>query len=477
MQLALTLAALLPLSSALAQVEVLDNTALKEGPPFRLRTESQYVAEWTPRGGSTIMVGEGRDGFFFPDFADIHVSEPDGNISTIPVATGFPMRLDAAWDAQGVLWSTHSDFGGLILRRHGTDGDQDQELDVPNPPEAGNQNAQLVDFFLGEDGRLHAVLWLLSFDSSTSQFRRLLFWGTQDGAEFPIRYLGQQSSSDIAAAAVDAQGRLLTLESRVGAHEFSRDLVLARHDQGGRTEETVHAAPEMDFFPVEGAMVLNPDGTISIAARYVKTVVTGSPVYSRVDFFERGNSGWERDTLVTRSDGYRGSDGDQYTGASIMLRGDQRGGLHMVFCDIANWHQGGFSRATSGQVRYGYRHPGEDFWEFRTLLQQPGQTQSSNPLHAFQMAGMAVSPGGSMIHIYGEETRSTDPPQHPGTAVSASWLRRLRVANDRGQELPVAAAELIAILLQRNGAPAPVPSHEQNGDQVLDAADLHRVRL
>ena len=151
------------------------------------------------------------------------------------------------------------------------------------------------------------------------------------------------------------------------SQDFHSELVCWTNRSGQWTKETVFSAEPGCRY--EGLSVkAGPGGTIAVAGHLVKHVHTGSSQWSKLVYYERGPNGtWSTETVVDRSDGFAGSDGDDYTGAQPELEFDDSGQPHIVFTDHASSH---FTHAweSVGQIRHAVRNDG--VWQVETVYRQ-----------------------------------------------------------------------------------------------------------
>jgi hypothetical protein len=160
-------------------------------------------------------------------------------------------------------------------------------------------------------------------------------------------------------------------------------------------------APHDEFakFP---SLALGPEGEPLIAASYQVRVTTGSLVSSQLRFYRRAQGKWCIETVAVENDGYQGEDGPRFTGDVPKLFLDATGGIHLLFHDLAQWHdKNGYANSTSGQVRYAVR-VGKS-WQLFTLFPQQGHLKSPKPLQSFDLSQITLDVSGKNIYVVGLE--------------------------------------------------------------------------
>lgn len=183
-------------------------------------------------------------------------------------------------------------------------------------------------------------------------------------------------------------------------------LYYGRLDPGGAwTEELVQDSkwgePD-DEFAQDPSLVLDGSDEPVVAAAYVTRAITGSLKSSELRIYGRDGGAWCHETVATQVDGYQGQDGTGITGAQPHLALDGTGRPHVVFSDIAAWHDGnGWSNTVKGQVRYAVRSG--TTWTVATLFTQPGRTDNPKPLHGFDHPFVSPSADGTGVLAAGVE--------------------------------------------------------------------------
>jgi hypothetical protein len=365
----------------------------------------------------------------------------------------------------------------LRTRQH--DGSWDQQSGVLGIPGLDNGVYALSDLTVGADGRVYLVAHWLRFEGNGFNFRLVVLRWEETDWSLAANIEAPGGISNPFAFQADSQGRFHILTSRPSdQYEFASDFIYMRYHHGELQTRTIHAATEIDFFPTNADFSFRPDGRLEGVVTFVKTVTTGSPVYSRLNFFEEDQDGnFSMRIIAASSDAYTGSDGNKYTGSRTILHRDNTGALHLTFHDIAAWHNNsGFARSMAGQWRYGYK-PLDSDWTFTTLYQQPGQSQESNPLNMLETVGFTTSPGGAHLNLVAVVNRQAFD-NFPDSEIIDSRVLRLRARNSDGADQKLPSWRIIALLLGLQSAAGLAPlDHDISGDGVLDGADLRRSAL
>jgi hypothetical protein len=148
-----------------------------------------------------------------------------------------------------------------------------------------------------------------------------------------------------------------------------------------------------DEFVGAASIAFDDSDNVYIAAFLERHVITGSYLSAELRLYGSVDGDWCSETLATKTEGYSGADGTEYTGFNPQLVIDDAGHLHILFRDMALWHNGdGYENGTEGQIRYAVRFG--NTWTFETILEQKGQSDSSNPLVGVSAPSLAVSPDG-----------------------------------------------------------------------------------
>ncbi len=184
------------------------------------------------------------------------------------------------------------------------------------------------------------------------------------------------------------------------------NLYYGRMAPGGNwVEETVQESTwndDGDAYAADPTMVLDSRGEPVVAATFLTHVATGSVSSSELRVFGRDDGEWCMETVATQVDGYRGADGTDMTGVAPFVTTDGTGRLHVVFQDMAQWHDGNnHANAVNGQIRYAVRAGKQ--WTLKTLFAQEeeGTGAPAAPLHGMLPTMLAVSPDGKTVYAAG----------------------------------------------------------------------------
>lgn len=183
------------------------------------------------------------------------------------------------------------------------------------------------------------------------------------------------------------------------------DLYWGRVSPGGTWEEarvsgTVWGNPD-DRFTDQPDLAVTAEGDPVIVGRWQRRAVTGSMKESELRVYAPATEGeWCYETIASTPDGYGGGDGEKFTGEMPRVALDGAGQVHVAFHDLTEWHDSNhFANGIQGQLRYAL-HDGKT-WTVTTLLKQPGQSESGNPLHGFAHGVAAPTYDGTAVFFAG----------------------------------------------------------------------------
>ena len=228
------------------------------------------------------------------------------------------------------------------------------------------------------------------------------------GSAWTFTVLPAPEAGDVQAWAAAADGSVHAVYTNTAypCDPCNMDLYYGRVAAGGSwTTETVQPGrwgDPNDEFAADASLAVDEAGAPWIAATFQTRVITGSLIGSELRFYGKIGGTWCHETVADHSDGYAGDDGAVFTGVTPQLALDGAGRFHVVFGDLSQWHDGlGQANGVPGQARYAVR--AGTAWHLATVFEQPGRTESAQPLHAFDSPILAVSPDGADVRAAGVE--------------------------------------------------------------------------
>jgi hypothetical protein len=151
------------------------------------------------------------------------------------------------------------------------------------------------------------------------------------------------------------------------------------------------------------SLCLDRSGRPVVASTYIARVRSRSISYAHLQYSIRKDEGrWETTIVAGRDDGYYSTDGRRYTGGLPHLFIDRNNTPHIVFSDIASFHDPK-NLITIGQIRYAVWNGSE--WDITTLYRQPSP-QSFFVAREMGGACLAMSDDGNSIQVVGQELTS-----------------------------------------------------------------------
>jgi len=221
------------------------------------------------------------------------------------------------------------------------------------------------------------------------------------GSDWTAEQVPMPDATDVWDFAADAAGRLHTVYRQMDTPCDPCDVSLryaVLQGGGGWQEEVVEEGlwgPPHDELATDATLAIDDQDEPVIAASFATRAVTGSVQSQALRVYARRGGELCVEQPVTQSDGYTGSDGTDFTGALPALELDDEGRLHILFADLAAWHDGtGRSNSITGQLRYALR-AGQG-WQVATPLVQAGPSASPQPLRGMTAPTLAVSADGAL---------------------------------------------------------------------------------
>lgn len=216
---------------------------------------------------------------------------------------------------------------------------------------------------IDSDGYFH----VLGFDNTWQSDETVVFYahnrsGVWSGEYVPITV----SSNRFLLAAdfgIDNQGFahiIYCVEYLPGAGQpYQGELYYLQNTSGAwsntKFATAQHASWHARFMEVSVELKNNQKPAAAISLQY--NVPTWSDAQSQLYYATLNNGGWSNSILASTSDGYQGTDGNQFTGFNADLQKDAQGKIHIIFSDLASWHinaekDRAYEIWCIGQVRY-----------------------------------------------------------------------------------------------------------------------------
>jgi hypothetical protein len=336
-------------------------------------------------------------------------------------APGAPATVAAGEPGLGLTLFYEDDCSPVILQvdgaewlEHTTDGTVwtagDTGLDLAALTGASwlQQPAAVV----GRDAR-----WHLFAQAGAGASARLVHGAraATSGSGWSWEALPMPEATEVDAYAVDSGGGIHVLyRNQVFPCDPSCDVNLyhGRLPVGGTwSRETAQAGiwgPPLDEFVDESSLAIDEAGRPVFAGHFVRRVETGSLQSAELRAWVGGGDGFCGEPAVLANDGYAGEDGTRFTGAEPFVVQDGAGRTFVLFLDQSVWHDGsGYANEIRGQLRLAVRSAGG--WSTTRLVDQPGRTESPNPLVGYGQAQLALSPDGTrFVAVAVERTWETD---------------------------------------------------------------------
>lgn len=253
---------------------------------------------------------------------------------------------------------------------------------------------------LGRDGLWHVFALGQGGDET-----KLVHGSRSPAAEgsWTFEVLDLPESTDIDDLAVDSAGalHLVYRNTQYPCDPCDLSLYYARRPADGDWSTAVvqpgRWGDPNDELAREATIAVNPEDQPFIAAQFQTRVVTGSLTSTVLRVYGLVGDEFCGEDVAVESDGYAGSDGIEFTGSNPALEIDDTGRLHVLFADLSAWHTSDGANAIPGQLRYAIR--AGSTWQVETLIEQPGQTDSNNPLQGMSAPSLALASDGSSAFI------------------------------------------------------------------------------
>ncbi len=233
----------------------------------------------------------------------------------------------------------------------------------------------------GATGTFHIGLVRACYTLCQDKDGVLVFHGSQGAwsrEEFGINWDTNRYfiGFDLAAAADNSCHIVYSLQERLGNDVYwNAELYyrVLRSDVWSTTLVSRRAERSLDTAYHEPDIEVNSGGVPSIATHLRFNVITGSDARSELVYFFLAGSTWNGTTLAATADNYFGSDGGNHAGWHPCMALDGWDAAHIVFSDLASWHdiEPPYMTASIGQIRYA-RQSGSS-WPLATLYVQSAQ--------------------------------------------------------------------------------------------------------
>jgi hypothetical protein len=289
----------------------------------------------------------------------------------------------------------------------------------------GGQGGRVYTDFaaLGTDGVLRILGWVWVDGGKTP-----LVITYSDGAWTVAGYPVLSEAEQVFAWAAAEDGSVhavFNIPNTYPCDPCNRDLMWGRTTASGpwesaQVEGTVWGNPD-DRFADQADLAIDKEGQPVIAARWRRSAITGSLKNSELVLYApRSDLTWCGETAVSAPDGYGGGDGPKFTGEMPTISLDNQGNPHIAFQDLTEWHNGqGWANGIQGQARHAVRTGGG--WTTTTVLSQPGQIDSPNPLQGFVRAVAVPTADGKSVWLAGSQRVWETDSIYNDTAVPVTW--------------------------------------------------------
>ncbi len=347
--------------------------------------------------GLLLWIGEGSETeLVFTDpttSGDLEVVDPEGGARDASLffdADCTPLVVRSSV-SKGVIEYTRDDSGAWT----GATVLDDFETVLGDAPSSLTQVASNV----GKDGKLYVFIRAMLGDEA------VLVRGEREAAAtaaWSFVEMPEPEATELHGYWVDGSGNTHTLfrNTPYPCDPCNVDFYHGTYSIGDTawTTEVVQAGKwgdPLDEFIEEATLVFDSAGNPFIAAHFGRHVITGSYNSAELRLYGMVDGTWCGEIIASETDGYAGTDGTNCTGADpqIVIDGNDR--IHIIFQDQSLWHVDGMENQIRGQLRYAVRSGAK--WYKSILLEQPGQTESTNPLVGLSASLLAVSPGGAEI--------------------------------------------------------------------------------
>jgi hypothetical protein len=265
---------------------------------------------------------------------------------------------------------------------------------------------------LGQDNRVHLLFNVTLADNSKRFVNATLLYNDWQGGVWQTQlantlltneswgnqtldYAVDQPGTVHVIYALEVEGVKRNLQyAQLHSDTWQAEVVFLGEDVIGQGFTTVAS---------NASLALDNQGQPVIASLLVRHVDTGSYQSAQLLYHTRVNGQWQNQVIAQESDNYAGTDGTHFTGSSPHLIFDPKNRPHLVFSDIASWHNSqGSNETISGQLRYATL-TNSGSWVLETITKQTGQSISPNPLNGLIAPTLAITPEGKRLVFAGTE--------------------------------------------------------------------------
>ncbi len=280
----------------------------------------------------------------------------------------------------------------------------------------------LIASEMGADGKLHV------FGVTQAGGVQRLVHGSRAAAangDWTFEAAPELDVTELLAARVDPSGAIRVLYKSTKYPCDPCDLTLrhARWKSGGDWESSVVKlgvwGPPLDELVDSPTLAFDTEGRAIVAGQFQRRVITGSLQSTDLRLWREDGAAFCEEVVATESDGYEGSDGKAFTGASPVVGVDEKGRVHVVFLDQSVWHDSTGMNEVTGHIRHAMKTTGG--WQLSSLFEQKGQTQSAQPLETFGALQMVMPAASSPLFVAGTQRVWDTASIYNSSAAPVTW--------------------------------------------------------
>ncbi len=280
----------------------------------------------------------------------------------------------------------------------------------------------LIASEMGADGKLHV------FGVTQAGGVQRLVHGSRAAAansDWAFEAPPELDATELLAARVDLSGAIRVLYKSTKYPCDPCDLTLrhARWKSGAAWESSVVKlgvwGPPLDELVDSPTLTFDSEGRAIVAGQFQRRVITGSLQSSDLRLWREDGAAFCEEVVATESDGYEGSDGKAFTGASPVAGVDEKGRIHVVFLDQSVWHDSTGMNEVTGHIRHAMKTTGG--WQLSSLFEQKGQTQSTKPLETFGALQFVMPAASSPLLVAGTQRVWDTASIYNSSAAPVTW--------------------------------------------------------